>query len=60
MPRVRETAAAMAEMEARERDVGRAHPDDFTEFLARMAEGKPVSDVHVGVDGEGKFVYRID
>jgi type VI secretion system protein VasG len=34
-------------------------PEISREFLARMAEGQPVSDVHVGVDGEGKFVYRI-
>jgi type VI secretion system protein VasG len=35
-------------------------PEISREFLSRMAEGKPVEQVHVGVDGEGKFVYRID
>jgi type VI secretion system protein VasG len=35
-------------------------PEISREFLARMAEGKPVSEVHVGVDGEGRFVYRIE
>jgi type VI secretion system protein VasG len=35
-------------------------PEISREFLARMAEGKPVSNVHVGVDAEGKFVYRIE
>jgi L-cysteine/cystine lyase len=45
-----ETAAAMAEMEARERDVGRAHPDDFTEFLARMAEARAGVAAIVGTD----------
>jgi type VI secretion system protein VasG len=34
-------------------------PEISREFLARMAEGQPVSDVHVGVDGEWKFVYQI-
>jgi len=35
-----ETAAAMAEMATRERDVGRAHPDDWPEMAARMAEAR--------------------
>ncbi|HEY6014762.1 MAG TPA: aminotransferase class V-fold PLP-dependent enzyme, partial [Candidatus Limnocylindrales bacterium] len=35
-----ETAAAMAEVATWERDVGRAHPDDFDELLARMAEAR--------------------
>jgi type VI secretion system protein VasG len=35
-------------------------PEVSREFLARMAEGSPVSNVHVGVDAEGKFVYRIE
>jgi type VI secretion system protein VasG len=34
-------------------------PEISREFLARMAEGKPVEKVHVGVDAEGKFVYDI-
>ena len=34
-----ETAAAMAEVEARERDVGRAHPDDFLDVLAADGRG---------------------
>ncbi len=49
-----ETAAAMAEAEARERDVGRAHPDDFDDFLQRMAEARAgvaaVLGTDVGVD----------
>ena len=35
-----ETAAAMADMAAYERDVGRAHDDYFLETLARMAEAR--------------------
>ena len=35
-----ETAAAMSEMAIRERDVGRAHPDDIPEMFARMAEAR--------------------
>jgi type VI secretion system protein VasG len=35
-------------------------PDISREFLARMAEGKEIAGVHVSVDGNGKFVYRID
>ena len=35
-----ETAAAMAEMANRERDVGRAHVDDVPEMYARMAEAR--------------------
>jgi type VI secretion system protein VasG len=34
-------------------------PEVSREVLARMAEGQPVQRVHVGVDGEGKFVYQI-
>jgi len=34
-------------------------PEMAREFLARMAEGNPVSRAHVTVDGEGKFVYQI-
>ena len=45
-----ETAAAMAELEVRERDVGRAHPDDFDEFLARMAEARAGVAAVVGTD----------
>jgi hypothetical protein len=28
--------------------------------LARMAEGKPVTKAHMGVDKEGKFTYQVD
>jgi len=45
-----ETAAAMAEQEIRERDVGRAHPDDFDEFLARLAEARAGVAAVVGTD----------
>ena len=45
-----ETAAAMAELEVRERDVGRAYPDDFDEFLARMAEARAGVAAVLGTD----------
>jgi type VI secretion system protein VasG len=35
-------------------------PEISREFLARLAEGRPVEKVHVGVDGEGRFVYRME
>jgi type VI secretion system protein VasG len=34
-------------------------PEVSREVLARMAEGQPVQRVHVGVDGEGRFVYQM-
>jgi type VI secretion system protein VasG len=34
-------------------------PEISREFLARMAEGQPVSKVHVGVGADGKFTYEI-
>jgi type VI secretion system protein VasG len=34
-------------------------PEISREFLARMAEGKPVEAAHVTVDSEGKFIYQI-
>ena len=34
-------------------------PEMAREFLGYMADGKPVARVHVGIDGEGKFVYQI-
>src|SRR5262249_31860305 len=34
-------------------------PEVSREFLTRMAEGQSISSVHVGVDGDGKFVYTI-
>ena len=39
-PMPAETAAAMAEMADRERDVGRGHADAFEETLVRMAEAR--------------------
>lgn len=45
-----ETAAAMAELEAYERDVGRAHPDYFTEFLGRMDEARAGVAAVLGTD----------
>jgi L-cysteine/cystine lyase len=39
-PMPAETAAAMAAMADRERDVGRGHPDAFEETLIRMAEAR--------------------
>jgi type VI secretion system protein VasG len=35
-------------------------PEVSREFLARMAEGRPVAQVHVGVDEKGGFTYRIE
>jgi type VI secretion system protein VasG len=35
-------------------------PEISTEFLKRMAEGRPVHRVQVSVDGEGKFVYNME
>jgi type VI secretion system protein VasG len=35
-------------------------PELAQEFLSRMAEDRPVERVHVGVDGSGRFVYRLD
>jgi L-cysteine/cystine lyase len=45
-----ETAAAMAEMAAYERDLGRAHPDYFEETLARMAEARAGVAAVLGTD----------
>lgn len=45
-----ETAAAMAEMAIRERDVGRAHVDMFEETLVRMAEARAAVAAVVGTD----------
>ena len=35
-------------------------PEMSREFLSRMAEGKPISKVHVTVDAQSEFVYRIE
>jgi L-cysteine/cystine lyase len=45
-----ETAAAMAEMAIRERDVGRAHVAVLEESLARMAEARAAVAAIIGVD----------
>jgi L-cysteine/cystine lyase len=45
-----ETAAAMSEMANRERDVGRAHPDDVPEMYARMAEARAGVAAVLGTD----------
>ena len=45
-----ETAAAMVEMATRERDVGRAHPDDLLETMARMAEARAGVAAVLGTD----------
>jgi type VI secretion system protein VasG len=34
-------------------------PELSREFLTRMAEGRPVQGVHIGVEGEGRFTYRV-
>ncbi len=45
-----ETAAAMADMAAYERDVGRAHADYFEETLARMSEARAGVAAVLGTD----------
>ena len=45
-----ETAAAMAEMAVRERDVGRAHTDAFEETLVRMAEARAAVAAVIGTE----------
>jgi L-cysteine/cystine lyase len=45
-----ETAAAMADVAAYERDVGRAHPDYFAESLGRMAEARAGVAAVLGTD----------
>ena len=45
-----ETAAAMADLEAYERDIGRAHPHYFTEFLGRMDEARAGVAAVLGTD----------
>jgi len=45
-----ETAAAMAEMATRERDVGRGHVDDFEESLIRFAEARAAVAAVLGTD----------
>jgi L-cysteine/cystine lyase len=45
-----ETAAAMADIAAYERDVGRAHPDYFEEFLGRMDEARAGVAAVLGTD----------
>ncbi|HEX5149631.1 MAG TPA: aminotransferase class V-fold PLP-dependent enzyme [Candidatus Limnocylindrales bacterium] len=45
-----ETAAAMAEIAARERDVGRAHDDVFEESLIRFAEARAAVAAVLGTD----------
>ncbi len=34
-------------------------PELSREFLTRMATGGAIKSVQVGIEGEGKFVYRI-
>ncbi len=45
-----ETAAAMAGMADHERDLGRGHPDDLVETLARMAEARAGIAAVLGTD----------
>jgi L-cysteine/cystine lyase len=45
-----ETAAAMADMATRERDVGRGHMDVFEESLVRLAEARAAVAAVVGTD----------
>ena len=45
-----ETAAAMAEMAARERDIGRGHPDSVPEAIARMDEARAGVAAVLGTD----------
>jgi type VI secretion system protein VasG len=58
-------ASRCTEVESGARNVdhiltGTLLPEISREFLTRMAEGKPVERVQVGVDKEGKFVYQIE
>jgi type VI secretion system protein VasG len=39
---------------------GRLLPEISREFLSRMAEGRRVTGVRVGVDADGKFLYHIE
>jgi L-cysteine/cystine lyase len=48
-----ETAAAMADIATYERDVGRAHPDYFAEFLGRMDEARAGVAAVLGTDVAG-------
>jgi type VI secretion system protein VasG len=57
-------AARCKEVETGARNVdhilsGTLLPEISREFLARMAAGKSVQEVHVGVDAAGKFGYQI-
>src|SRR5207344_3198978 len=45
-----ETAAAMADIATYERDVGRAHPDYFAEFMGRMDEARAGVAAVLGTD----------
>jgi L-cysteine/cystine lyase len=45
-----ETAAAMAEIADRERDIGRAHADTFEESLVRLAEARAAVAAVIGTD----------
>ncbi len=45
-----ETAAAMADVAARERDVGRGHPDDFIELTGRLDEARAAVAAVLGTD----------
>jgi type VI secretion system protein VasG len=38
---------------------GTVLPEVSRELLGRMAEGQTVRQVHIGVDGEGRFVYQV-
>jgi L-cysteine/cystine lyase len=49
-PMPAETAAAMADRAARERDVGRAHMDSFAEAMERMAEARAGVAAVLGTD----------
>jgi type VI secretion system protein VasG len=35
-------------------------PELSQEFLARMAEGRPIARARVGVDEGGRFTYQVD
>jgi type VI secretion system protein VasG len=62
---VKTVASRCTEVESGARNVdhiltGTLLPEMAREFLSRMAEGKGMTRVHVGVDKEGKFVYQIE
>jgi type VI secretion system protein VasG len=62
---VNSVAGRCKEVESGARNVdhiltGTMLPAVAREVLNRMAEGKPLSKVHIGVDGNGQFTYGLE